>query len=60
MWPSAQPGVDIPELLHLIVKEEIYRDDYEALTLKLLEERIPYDEAISAINKIADSGMFSE
>ncbi len=58
--PSAQPGVNIPDLLELIVKEEIYREDYETLTLKLLEERIPYDEAVSAIDKIARSGIFSE
>lgn len=58
--PSAQPGVNVPELLKYIVEHEIYREDYESLTTKLLEEKVPYDVAIKAVSLIADSDIFEE
>ena len=38
--PSAQPEVNIPELLMKIVHDELYKDDYENLTSSILEEKI--------------------
>lgn len=57
---SAQPGVDVPCVLKEIIDKEIYRTDYESVTSRILEERIPYDTTIGAIRKIAESGMFDE
>ena len=55
---SAQPGVSIPEILTDLVNNNVYKSDYETLTTRILQEQIPYDTAIEAIRKIADSGMF--
>lgn len=57
--PSAQPEVDVQELLNLIIEKEIYKDDYESITVKLLEETVPYEETIKSLRKIVESGMFS-
>ena len=58
--PSAMPGVNIPETLRQIIEHEIYRNDYNALTTRLLEEPIPYDAVIEALKSIAVSDMFVE
>ena len=57
---SAQPGIDVPGVLKEIVDKEIYRADYESVTSRILEERIPYDTTIEAVREIAESGMFDE
>lgn len=58
--PSAQPGVDIPELLRHLVENDAYKRDYETITWRILEEQIPYKIAVEAVKEIADSGMFEE
>lgn len=57
---SAQPGVDVPGVLMEIVDKDIYRADYESVTSRVLEEQIPYDVAIVALEEIAASGKFEE
>ena len=57
--PSAMPGINIPEMLEKIIEEKVYKDDYDNLTSRLLEERVSYDDAIAAVKSIAISGMFS-
>lgn len=56
--PSAQNGVDVPELLLEIIGKEIYREDYEYLTERLLGEKVKYDTAIKALQKMGENGMF--
>ena len=56
--PSAQDGVDVPGLLKRIVDEAVYRDDYDELTEKLLEERVAYEEAVEAIGTVIVGGVF--
>lgn len=58
--PSAQPGVDVPELLRHLVENDAYKRDYETITWRILEEQIPYKIAVEAVKEIADSGMFEE
>ena len=58
--PSAQDGVDVPELLKKIIKEAAYKGDYQNLTEGLLEEKIPYEVAIQALTVIAEGKMFEE
>ena len=41
-----------------IVDEGIYRADYESVTSRILEEQIPYETAIEAVRRIAESEMF--
>ena len=57
---SAQPGVKVPEVLMEIVDKDIYQADYESVTLRILEEQIPYDVVIEAVKEIAASGKFEE
>ena len=56
--PSAQPGVNVPEVLNLLIENEIYREDYENITARILEEDVSYDVAIEALRTIAASGMY--
>lgn len=56
--PSAQPGVNVPELLHFLIDNKIYREDYNLITARILEENIPYETAIEALKLVADSRMF--
>lgn len=58
--PSAQSDIDISCLLNKIVAENAYREDYEMLTVKLLNDNVDYDEAIASVRKIAESGIFSD
>ena len=58
--PSAQPGVNVPAILKKIVESHVYREDYNFLTVRLLEEDVDYDQAIQAVELIADGGMFEE
>ena len=57
---SAQPGVNVPEVLMEIVDKEIYRSDYESVTSRILVEQIPYDVVLEAVKEIAESGKFEE
>lgn len=58
--PSAMQGVDVTALLKKIVAENVYKEDYNVLTVRLLEEKIGYEEALGAVESIAESGMFDE
>lgn len=57
---SAQPGVNIPDILMEIIDKDVYRTDYENVTSRILEEQISYDSSIDAIRKISISGAFEE
>ena len=55
---AAQPEVNVPKMLDFLIENEIYRDDYENITARILEEDVSYDVAIEAVKTIAESGMF--
>ena len=55
---SAQPDVNVTELLYKIIRDEVYKEDYNTLTVRLLKEKVDYNEAIQVLRKIADSGFF--
>lgn len=55
---SAQPEVNVPELLKFLIENEVYRDDYEKVTARILEEDVNYETAIKAVKEIAVSGLF--
>ena len=55
---SAQDGVDVPALLRKAIDTQFFKKDYEDSTLKLLSESVTYDEAIKALEKINESGVF--
>lgn len=58
--PSALPEVNVPEVLEQIVKKNVYKQDYEELTMQLLEEQIPYEIAAGALEQIIKEGIFSD
>ena len=57
LCPSAQS--DIPEILNRLINEDVYKNDYEEITKKLLEETVSYETAISGLRQVAESGTFS-
>ena len=46
------------EMLNFLIENEVYKADYENITVRILEEDVTYDVAIEAVKKIAASGMF--
>ena len=56
--PLAQPGVNIPEVLNFIIDNNIYKEDYNTITVRILEENVSYETAIEALKMIAVSRMF--
>ena len=53
--PSAKTGVCIHDVLAEIVDKEIYRQDYESITGKLLFTYVPYETVIGGVKEI-DAG----
>ena len=56
--PSAKTGVCINDVLAEIVDKEIYRQDYETITGKLLFTYVPYEVVIGGITEIISRGYF--
>ena len=50
--PSAQPEVNVPDMLNFLIRNEIYKDDYENVTSRILEEKVSYEVAIEAVKKL--------
>ena len=57
--PSAKTEVCINDVLAEIVDKEIYRQDYETITGKLLFTYVPYEVVIGGIKEIISRGYFS-
>jgi len=57
---SAKPGVDINKLLREIIESKCYKNDYLERTEKILFTPISYDTAIRQLEKVIESGCFSE
>ncbi len=57
--PSAKTGVYINDILAEIMDKEIYRNDYETITGKLLFTYVPYETVIGGIGEIISRGYFS-
>ena len=58
--PSAQSGVNVPEILKHLTDSGVYQEDYETVTSRNLAEDVPYETAIEAVRAIALSGIFEE
>ena len=52
--PSAQLEVNVPELLNFLIENEVYRDDYENVIARILEEDVNYETAIKAVTANAE------
>lgn len=57
---SAQKNIDIKALLQKIIDENVYKNDYEAVTKGLLFEKVSYETTIDALQRIINSGLLDE
>lgn len=58
--PSAQPEVNVPEMLRFIIEKRVYQEDFDNITSRILEESVSYETAIEALRIIAASDIFDE
>ncbi len=58
--PSASNNVNISSLLADIIAKNIYRNDYDTITTRLLFVPVDYPTAIQGLKKIRDSKVFLE
>ena len=58
--PSAMPGVDVSKLLREIESRGVYKEDYKVLTVRSLNESVSYEDTLSVVRKIVESGFFGE
>ncbi len=56
---SAKDGIDMNALLQVIIDKAVYKQDYEDITAKILFEEVSYETAVTALQKIITSGIFS-
>ncbi len=56
--PSAKEGINISDLLHEIVEKNVYKKDYEEITIYFQNNPVDYESAISVLSKIADKHIF--
>lgn len=56
--PSATEGIDIPGILNEIIEKAVYKADYSEITTYFQNHPVEYDDAIRAVQEIADGGMF--
>ena len=56
--PSAQPEVNVSELLREIIDKETYKADYKEITTYFQNQPLEYEKAISVLKTILDSGVF--
>ncbi|MBQ9067808.1 MAG: nucleotidyl transferase AbiEii/AbiGii toxin family protein, partial [Eggerthellaceae bacterium] len=52
--PSAEPDVNLPDVLREIVSKKAYKEDYNNDTVPLLYETAPYEQAVQALLSIAE------
>lgn len=56
--PSAKEGVIVSDFLREIIENQVYKSDYEDITMGLLFVPETYDAVIQSLKKILDSGMW--
>lgn len=56
--PSAKADVDVPKMLLKILSEEFYKRDYQQITAYFQNTPISYEEAVSVLERVANSDIF--
>ena len=56
--PSAKEGVCVADILREIIKSQVYKSDYEDITMGLLFVPVGYETVIQSLQKVLDSGMW--
>ena len=55
---SAQDGADVKSCLQEIIGRDVYKRDYETITMSLIFEKVSYAEVKEALRKIINSDLF--
>jgi Uncharacterized conserved protein len=58
MCLSAQPGINVSEIIQTIINNDIYKKDYNEITRDLLFENVKYHEVINTLKSIMNAGIF--
>lgn len=58
MCQSAQPGINLSEVIQTIIKNDIYKKDYYEITRDLLFENVNYQEVMNTLRAIMNAGVF--
>lgn len=56
--PSAKEEVNVPALIREFCEKEFYKQDYISITQYFVDDLVEYEQAISEIVSLADSGVF--
>lgn len=56
--PSASEGVCVGDILRDIIESQVYKSDYEDITMGLLFVPVDYETVIQSLQKVLDSGMW--
>ena len=56
--PSAKEGVCVADVLREIIESQVYKSDYEDITMGLLFVPVGYETVIQSLQKVLDSGMW--
>lgn len=52
--PSAEDGVNIPELIHAFCDDDFYKNDYQEITNYFSDDYIAYEDTIEQMRKLAE------
>lgn len=55
---SAQPGINVSEVIQTIIKNDIYKKDYYEITRDLLFENVNYQEVMNTLREIMNVRIF--
>ena len=56
--PSAKERVCVADVLREIIESQVYKSDYEDITMGLLFVPVGYETVIQSLQKVLDSGMW--
>ena len=55
---SAQDGISVKDCLQEIIDRDVYKKDYESITMPLIFEKVGYAEDKAALQKIVNGELF--
>lgn len=56
--PSAQDGVDVSAILRVLCDNDFYKEDYQVITSYFAADFVAYEDVITNIRGLVDSGIF--
>ena len=60
MCLSVQDGINVTEVLREIISKNVYKDDYNNITVPLLFENVAYEQAINSLTNILNEELFNQ